>query len=43
MLTGDIIIKLGEEEINIKDILNAIIDFVMKILSFEFPELDEIL
>lgn len=43
MLEKDIIINLGEEEINLKDILNAIIEFVLKVLKFEFPEAGEIL
>lgn len=39
MLTKDIIIG----GVNIKEILNSIIAFVMKVVKFEFPEVGEIL
>ena len=35
MLTNDIIIKIGDEEVNLKDILNAIIAFVKSIFDKE--------
>ena len=44
MFTKDIILFEGEEyEVNLKDILNTIIEFVMDILNFEFPEVGEVL
>ncbi len=39
IFTKDIMIG----DVNIKDILNAIINFVLKVVKFEFPEAGDIL
>ncbi len=43
MIEKDIWVGGGSAAMNIKDLLNAILEFVLGLLKIEVPELDEVL